>query len=39
MENIRRYATIASAVFATVAAIGILTNLKDITRYVRISRM
>ena len=39
MENLRRYATLVGAVFATVAAVGILTNLDDIRRYIRITRM
>jgi hypothetical protein len=39
MQNMRKYATLVGAVLATVAAVGILTNLEDIRRYVRISRM
>ena len=39
MENLRKYSTLIGAVMATVAAVGILANLHDIVRYVRISRM
>jgi hypothetical protein len=39
MENIRRYAKIFGAAAVTAAAIGFLTNLKDIRRYIRISTM
>ena len=39
MDNIRRYVKFLGAVVATTAAIGILANLRDIKRYVRISTM
>ena len=39
MENFRRYARVFGTVLATVTAIGILANLNDIRRYVRISMM
>jgi hypothetical protein len=39
MENIRRYAKFFGAVVATAVAVGLLANLKDIKRYVRISTM
>jgi hypothetical protein len=39
MEEIRRYAKLVGFVIVTTAAIGILANLKDIKRYVRISTM
>jgi hypothetical protein len=39
MEDIRRCAKFLGAVIAATAAVGILFNLKDIKRYIRISMM
>lgn len=39
MENIRGYARLFSAILLSAAAFGILANLKDIRRYIRISTM
>jgi len=39
MENIRRYTKFFSAFVMTAAAVGVLANLKDIKRYIRISTM
>jgi hypothetical protein len=37
--NLRRFVAVCGAVLATAVAVGVITNLPDITRYVRISRM
>lgn len=35
----RRFATLCGAVVGTVVAVGVITNLPDIARYIRITRM
>jgi hypothetical protein len=39
MDNFRKFARVMGIVVATVTAVGILTNLEDIKRYIRLSRM
>jgi len=39
MDTARRFAKIIGIVAATATAVGILMNLNDVKRYVRISRM
>jgi Family of unknown function (DUF6893) len=39
MQNIRNYARLFGATLVSAATFGILANLKDIRRYIRISTM
>ena len=39
MDNVLKFARMVGIVVATATAVGVLYNLEDIKRYIRISRM